>query len=41
MWLMGQEGHPVVKNAAPILFINTPGKAVLRGGSPTISENRL
>ena len=24
-----QEGHPVVKNAAPILFISTPGKGAL------------
>ena len=25
-----------LKNAAPILFINTPGKGVLRRGSPTL-----
>ena len=24
-----QEGYPVVKNDAPILFINTPGKGAL------------
>ena len=29
------------KNSAPILFINTPGEGVLRGGSPTLSENGL
>ena len=36
-----QERHPVEKNAAPILFINTPRKGVLWGGSPTLSENGL
>ena len=36
-----QEGHPVVKNAAPILFIITPGKGVIWGGTPTLSENEL
>ena len=29
------------KNAALILFINTPGKGVLGRGSPTLSESGL